>query len=279
MSRFYLITVEIEAKGAAAIMPMMLAIDAITRYNEERNHRRHEYPNNDEVNLSLIHPDEELSGDLSNIRVAAYVTMQLLKISAAIKQVCSSLSAMREGCHPFIFYHRVRPFLSGWKQNPTLPQGIIYQGVDQNKRYQFYGGSAAQSSLIPFLDIGLGISHETTRSRDFLHAMREYMVKPHRNFLSYLESVACIREFILDGLERHGIANVNTNATVSGDPVYRALTSLREAYDSCVDGVKNFRTGHITLVADYIMSQQKKDAIASSGGKVGSFLHLQLIRS
>lgn len=33
--RFYLITVEIEAKGAAAVMPMMLAIDAIMRYNEE----------------------------------------------------------------------------------------------------------------------------------------------------------------------------------------------------------------------------------------------------
>jgi hypothetical protein len=34
--RFYLITVEVEARGAAAVVPMMLAIDAIQRYNEER---------------------------------------------------------------------------------------------------------------------------------------------------------------------------------------------------------------------------------------------------
>jgi len=100
--------------------------------------------------------------------------------------MCSSLMAMREGCHPFIFYHRVRPFLSGWKHNPTLPHGIIYEGVS-NTRYQCYGGSAAQSSLIPLLDIGLGISHDSIRSKDFLLAMRDYMVKSHREFLTYLE--------------------------------------------------------------------------------------------
>lgn len=112
--------------------------------------------------------------------------MQLRKIATAIKDMCSSLMAMREGCHPFIFYHRVRPFLSGWKHNPTLPHGIIYEGVS-NTRYQCYGGSAAQSSLIPLLDIGLGISHDSIRSKDFLLAMRDYMVKSHREFLTYLE--------------------------------------------------------------------------------------------
>jgi len=93
------------------------------------------------------------------------------------------------------------------------------------------------------------------------------MVQPHRNFLAYLETVACIREFILGSLEKYGIDNANV-ARDTADPCYKALTALREAYDTCVDGVKNFRTGHITLVADYIMSQQKKDAIPSSGGKV-----------
>lgn len=263
-----MITVEIEAKGAAAILPMMLAIDAISRLNEERSEGELSRSLDDNVDtLNPIRPDEELSGNLTDLRVAAYVTMQLQKISAAIKQICNSLSAMREGCHPFIFYHRVRPFLSGWKQNPTLPQGIIYHGVNENKRYQYYGGSAAQSSLIPFLDIGLGISHDSTRSRDFLLAMRDYMVKPHRNFLAYLESVACIREFVINRLDKYGVGNVNFTPGVN-DPYVKTLSALREAYDACVDGVKNFRTGHITLVADYIMSQQKKDSIASSGGKV-----------
>ena len=37
-SWFYLITVELEGRGAAAIVPMMLTIDAIQRYNEEQEH-------------------------------------------------------------------------------------------------------------------------------------------------------------------------------------------------------------------------------------------------
>ena len=35
-SWFYLITVEVEAKGAASVVPMMLSIDAIQRHNEEK---------------------------------------------------------------------------------------------------------------------------------------------------------------------------------------------------------------------------------------------------
>ena len=119
-------------------------------------------------------------------KVCSYVIYQLKKVAIAIQAICQSLSAMKEGCHPFIFYHRVRPFLSGWKQNPTLSEGVLYEGVSPT-RMQFYGGSAAQSALIPFLDISLGISHETTRSKDFLLAMRDYMIVPHRNFLTHLE--------------------------------------------------------------------------------------------
>ena len=48
--------------------------------------------------------------------------------------MCDSLGAMREGCHPFIFYHRVRPFLSAWKHNPTLPNGVIYEGVSLERQ-------------------------------------------------------------------------------------------------------------------------------------------------
>jgi hypothetical protein len=37
LRRFYLVTVEVEARGAAAIVPVMLATDAIQRYNEEKD--------------------------------------------------------------------------------------------------------------------------------------------------------------------------------------------------------------------------------------------------
>ena len=48
-------------------------------------------------------------------------------------------------------------------------------------------GSAAQSSLLPLLDIALGVSHQESKSFNFLQEMREYMIKPHREFLKHVE--------------------------------------------------------------------------------------------
>lgn len=93
---------EIEAKGAAAILPIMLSIDAITRYKEEA-HENLDTIDDD----SLILPDEvscmtaykllvvtlynttlkELKGSLSDLRIVKYVTIQLQRISKAIKVI------------------------------------------------------------------------------------------------------------------------------------------------------------------------------------------------
>ena len=49
--------------------------------------------------------------------------------------------------------------MSGWKSNALLPQGLIYEGVDP-RPVQYYGETGAQSSIVPALDLALGIAHE-----------------------------------------------------------------------------------------------------------------------
>lgn len=49
---------------------------------------------------------------------------------AGILGMREALKRMPVGCHPLIFYQRVRPFLSGWKANPTLPDGVLYEVGD-----------------------------------------------------------------------------------------------------------------------------------------------------
>ena len=156
---------------------------------------------------------------------------------------------------------------------------------------KFYGGSAAQSSLIPFLDISLGVTHESTKSQEFLLAMREYMPRQHRDFLTYMEQVACIRQFIISGLERNGI-EIGKDPTLltalkTGVPtienfaveaeltdVRRLWLGLRDAYDRCIEYLKLFRSTHIKLVTDYIMAQQKKNeerkSLSSTAGGKGT---------
>ena len=289
-SWFYLITVEVEARGAASIIPVMLSIDAIQRYREESEVRvrslsgRRIISNkqSDESTAGDAHGDERrellaidqdydhtlsyesaLVGELTEGRVAKYVMVQLKKIALSIQGMCDSLNSMREGCHPFIFYHRVRPFLSGWKHNPTLAKGVLYRGVS-DERQQFYGGSAAQSSMLPFLDISLGVDHSNIKSQEFLLSMRAYMPCLHREFLTYIESVACIRTFVVD---------VTSDITDDEKPWAQAL---KLSYDECIAKLSTFRTTHIALVAEYIMSQQtgkshkSADNLESSAGGKGT---------
>jgi indoleamine 2,3-dioxygenase len=266
-SWFYLITTEIEARGAACIVPMMITIDAITRFNSSENTYKDDY--SDKYNLFSSENDDDdndesilngvLAGALTPYNVCSYVTGQLEKMDKAILGMCLSIEAMSEGCHPFIFYHRVRPFLSGWKHNPTLPNGVVYEGTG-DERHFYYGGSAAQSALIPFLDICFGINHSKSRSNEFLLAMRDYMLKPHREFLKYVEGVACLREYILDTLKCQGIDlnSDDTNMTAAKLPFLK----LRDIFNNCVNGIKRFRNGHMKLVADYIIAQHKGGTVA-----------------
>eukprot|EP01039_Chlorochromonas_danica_P000237 gene237-255_t len=300
-SWFYLITVEIEARGAASIVPMMLALDAVQRMQEEEAitggkssfwgdgkdhitsspsfvsyyHPAQRSPDNtsdDDDSLSIF-TNEALLGELSPARVCIYVTAQLQAVAIAVKGMWESMLAMREGCHPVIFFHRVRPFLSGWKHNPSMPDGLLYEGVSP-QRQQFFGGSAGQSSLLPFLDISLGVAHESQKSRDFLLAMRDYMLRPHREFLVYLETTKGIRPFVLEQLAwldnlPDGVLEPQLQHRKS------VLLQLREAYDGCVDWLKKFRDAHMAIVHEYVVIQQReqkggKGSLENSAGGKGT---------
>ena len=273
-SWFYLITTEIEARGASAIVPMLLAHDAIQRFNDKNNLVKSDYSKKSDLFASEP-AESEVEALVTNVfvgaltprNVACYVTGQLNKICKALLRMCLSLEAMSEGCHPFIFYHRVRPFLSGWKHNPTLPSGVVYEGTDGSgpeKRHFYYGGSAAQSALIPFLDICFGIDHSKSKSHEFLLAMRDYMLKPHREILQYCEKTACLREYVLSSLANH---NVDADGVVSSsqgaDGMDTTLLKLRDSYNNCVLNIKRFRNGHMKLVSDYIIAQHRSQQVTS----------------
>jgi Indoleamine 2,3-dioxygenase len=70
-SWFYLITVEVEAKGAASVVPMMLAIDAIQRHNEEKEMqilRKERMRNRTESNMSFGSDKSQDSVEINQAR-------------------------------------------------------------------------------------------------------------------------------------------------------------------------------------------------------------------
>ncbi len=156
----------------------------------------------DEEWFVLVHVDIEAKAGraLAGIRRAHdgilegnpdHVQRGLEMIAAATEQMVETLLRMPERCDPYIYYNRVRPYIHGWKDNPALPDGIVYEGVKEygGKPQRYRGETGAQSSIIPSLDAALGVTHAEGPLTHYLDEMREYMPPAHRAYISALEKL------------------------------------------------------------------------------------------
>lgn len=242
---FYLISVAIEARGGPSI-PLMLQAIAAARVGDSK-----------------------------------VVTECLQTLAEMLDEVTTILERMYEHCHPYVFYHRIRPYLAGSKNmaDAGLPNGLMYDDGSGNAEYRQYGGgSNAQSSLIQFFDIVLGVEHRPTGEKPkddksdeeegvgarprhgFIHEMRSYMPGPHRRFLEHVGAVANIREFV--------------NAR-------RSDKALCIAYDACLSMLRTMRDKHIQMVSRYIIIQSResqKQARPASSRNAAPAMNLANVR-
>lgn len=58
----------------------------------------------------------------------AQVLDALTRLRVAIADINVSMDRMFEKCDPYVFYKKLRQYLSGWNNNPALPDGLIYEG-------------------------------------------------------------------------------------------------------------------------------------------------------
>ncbi|PYI07907.1 IDO-domain-containing protein [Aspergillus sclerotiicarbonarius CBS 121057] len=232
---FYLVSVAIEARGAPSIPLVLQAIAAARAGN------------------SLV------------------VTECLQRLAEVLDEVGALLERMYEHCDPYVFYHRIRPYLAGSKNmaDAGLPNGLLYDDGSGEPVYRQYGGgSNAQSSLIQFFDIALGIEHRPTGEmrpsstplkderegvagaprHGFIQEMRSYMPAAHRRFLEHVNAVANIRAYV---------------------EARRSDKALCIAYDACLSMLRVMRDKHIQIVSRYIIIQSR-DARASRPARATS---------
>ncbi|XP_073910717.1 indoleamine 2,3-dioxygenase 1 isoform X2 [Castor canadensis] len=85
----------------------------------------------------------------------------LLKIQQCLRKARKVFEKIPEHVDPKLFFNVLRIYLSGWENNPQLPEGLLYEGVWDTPK-QYAGGSAAQSSIFQCLDVLLGTDHRAT---------------------------------------------------------------------------------------------------------------------
>lgn len=175
----------------------------------------------------------------------------LQEIAATLQTMRDLLNRMVERCDPYIYYHRVRPFMFGWKDNPDMPGGLVYDGVAKfsGQPQEFRGETGAQSGIIPAIDAALGIEHEVDSMRIYLNEMRDYMPPADRDFVATLEAGPSVRRWVIQEKEAH--------------------PALRDAYNEAVSQLQQFRALHIEFAAMYIIkpaAKGEKSAAVGTGG-------------
>lgn len=207
-ANFYLVIIELECRGAKALKHML---------------RAQYFARNEKV--------KELTNELK-------------AIESIQKTMFTTLLKTYEEVDPYIFYNRVRHFLGGWKGNPVLSNGMLYEGVTDTRQL-LHGASAAQSSLMAAFDVFFDVQHQSEQTREFISEMRFYMPPRHRQFLETLgTNTYNITHFVkkLTSFEKEQQEN-----------------ELLYAYNNCIDQLITFRNKHIQIVALYILAQIRKD--------------------
>jgi indoleamine 2,3-dioxygenase len=168
---------------------------------------------------------------------------QLKLIISSLRKVNSIFSRMPEKCDPYVYYHRVRPFIFGTKDNPDLKEGLTYKNQFNNKPQFFRGETGAQSSIMPFLDGALGIYHTEDHLRHYLNEMRDYMPPKHRRSIEIVEKRSNAKSCILESKR------------------------LTYEYNKCLEEIRIFRAQHLEFAATYI---HKQSQITNPFGRGGS---------
>ncbi len=171
---------------------------------------------------------------------AKAVEQGLARCAKVWEDVNAIFDRMPERCDPYIYFHRVRPYIHGWKDNPALGAGLIYEGVAETggKPQAFRGQTGSQSTIVPSMDALLGIGHAADPLRTFLDELHIYRPPAHRTFVDKVRAMSEVRGFV----------------QASGD------TNLREIYNTNVRAIARFRTRHLEYAASYINKQGKDSA-------------------
>lgn len=161
------------------------------------------------------------------------VTRCLVGIDESLKKINATMARMPEECSPDIYYNMVRPYIFGFNN-------VIYEDCFNNAPQTFRGETGAQSSIVPAVQMALGVVHVQSLLTRHLDDMRQYMPFEHREFLTKLHHDAFpIRPYI-------------AHLEVTNDQL---LAEVKQRYNSCLTGLLQFRRTHLQYAIEYIQNR------------------------
>ncbi|QKX55039.1 uncharacterized protein TRUGW13939_02130 [Talaromyces rugulosus] len=175
------------------------------------------------------------------------------EILKAMEVIEASMEEMWKNSKPSD-YLTFRVFIFGITSQSMFPNGVVYEGINDNQPMYFRGESGANDSIIPLLDHLLQIPMPNTPLTKILHEFRAYRPRPHREFLAY-------------------VASTTEKLNVQKFAVQDEETAI--LYLKTLDHVRSFRWRHWLFAREYII-RRTSHPTATGGSPIVTWLPNQL---
>ncbi|KAF7545416.1 hypothetical protein G7Z17_g9189 [Cylindrodendrum hubeiense] len=164
-------------------------------------------------------------------------------------------------------YTSFRTFIFGITSQSMFPDGVVYEGINDNKPMSFRGESGANDSIVPLMDNLLQLPMPNTPLTEILRDFREYRPSNHKGFLLHVKE----RSLELD-LKNYALGRHSVNLSDEERDLRRESVSL---WLQILNQVRDFRWRHWCFAREYILKRTSHPT-ATGGSPIVTWLPNQL---
>ncbi|KAF6817044.1 indoleamine -dioxygenase [Colletotrichum musicola] len=198
----------------------------------------------------------------------ASLNQGLSEVLSSLRKINNTMETMWDKSRPRS-YTSFRTFIFGITNQSMFPDGVVYEGVNDDKPMSFRGESGANDSIVPLMDNLLQVPMPDTPLTKILEDFRSYRPSNHRQFLLH------VKERSLDlGLKTAALAAKHPFEGTSAAEV-EALKETRRLWLLILHQVRDFRWRHWCFAREYILKRTSHPT-ATGGSPIVTWLPNQL---
>ncbi|KAF7552200.1 hypothetical protein G7046_g7486 [Stylonectria norvegica] len=260
--------------------------DAGMEYSNLRLIRAFEHgldPTSSEAGFVLVHIDMVkntgplVAGTMKSFEAASQISADPVErrtklnegmstILGAMTKINATMETMWKKSKP-TEYTSFRTFIFGITSQSMFPNGVVYEGINDDKPMSFRGESGANDSIVPLMDNFLQVPMPDTPLTAILKDFREYRPSNHKGFLQFAKE----RSLELD-LKNYALGYSERPTTAEDINLLRESRSL---WLQILNQVRDFRWRHWCFAREYILKRTSHPT-ATGGSPIVTWLPNQL---
>ncbi|KGQ05146.1 Indoleamine 2,3-dioxygenase 1 [Beauveria bassiana D1-5] len=189
-------------------------------------------------------------------------------ILGAMKKINAVMETMWGKSRP-TEYTSFRTFIFGITSQSMFPNGVVYEGLNDNKPLSFRGESGANDSMVPLMDNFLQVPMPETPLTEILKDFRKYRPSNHKAFLQFAKERSeelNLRTFAL---------GLKGSSPLASDEERDLLRNSRSLWLQILNQVRDFRWRHWCFAREYILKRTSHPT-ATGGSPIVTWLPNQL---